>query len=66
MSLDRGDGFRLDSDCDSALSQEIAMLTRAGELWPIPLKRLVQFQLHVGLKTMARLANKGSKTGVQR
>ncbi|MGU7774265.1 hypothetical protein ACV229_29320 [Burkholderia sp. MR1-5-21] len=58
MSLDRSDGFRLAADCRDALLQQIETLTQTEGLRPVPLKQLVQFQLHAGLATMAALGRR--------
>lgn len=55
LSLDRDAGFRLAADCSSALSQQAEILTQAEGLQAVPLKRLVQCQLHAGLAAMVAL-----------
>ncbi|KUZ67540.1 zinc carboxypeptidase [Burkholderia ubonensis] len=63
MSLDRSDGFRLAADCRDVLLQQIDRLTQTEGLRPIPLKRLVQFQLHAGLATMVALSARRPRIG---
>lgn len=55
MSLDRRDGFHLAADCREALLRQIETLTQLEGLRPVPLQRLVQFQLHAGLAAMVAL-----------
>lgn len=54
-SLDRREGFRLASNCHDALSAQTEILAQTEGLRPVPLKRLVQFQLHAGVATMTAL-----------
>lgn len=56
LSLDRYEGFRLADDCSCALSQQADKLIQTDGLRPVPLRRIVQFQLHAGLATMTALA----------
>lgn len=56
LALDRGEGFRVSAACSDFLSREIDRLTHSDHLQPIPLRTLVQIQLHAGLSVLTHLA----------
>lgn len=60
-SLDRGEGFRLAAQCAAALTQQTERLTHVEGLLPVPLRRLVQVQLHAALTAMTALEHSASR-----